>query len=201
MTPKLVGNAKRGKLFVLSAPAGTGKTTLVKMLTGEFNSVLQSISYTSRKPRPGETDGVDYNFVDKEQFNERLGENAFLEHAQVYEDFYGTDKRWVEEKLGEGKHVFLVIDTQGALTVMQKVPCVSIFVFPPSLEELHQRLEHRGTESDAALAQRLEWSRREITKAPYYQYHILNDDLSVAYEVLRSIVIAEDHKQEKIHGI
>lgn len=190
-----------GKLFVLSAPAGTGKTTLVKMLTGEFDTVLQSISYTSRSPRPGEKDGIEYNFVSKEQFQERLQENAFLEHAQVYDDFYGTDKQWVEERLKEGKHVFLVIDTQGAEAVMQKMPCITIFVSPPSIDELHQRLLQRGTESESALAKRLEWSRRELAKAPYYQYHIINDDLHAAYEVLRSIVIAEDHKQEMVHGI
>lgn len=192
---------KRGKLFVLSAPAGTGKTTLVQRLTGELGSVVQSISYTSRAPRAGERDGIEYNFVTKEQFQKKVDEGAFLEYATVYDDFYGTDRRWVEERLEQGIHVFLVIDTQGALRVMEKVPCVSIFLFPPSFEELHQRLEQRGTESEEEVAKRLEWSRRELEKAPHYKYHIINDDLETAYAALKSIVIAEEHKQESCNGI
>jgi guanylate kinase len=198
---KLVGSTDKGKIFVLSAPAGTGKTTLVRMLTEEFPQVIQSISYTSREPRPHERTGVDYHFVAKEKFKEKITSGDFLEHAVVYEDYYGTDQRWVEERLKQGKHVFLVIDTQGARQLMGKVPAVFIFVYPPSFEELKTRLEERKTESSQVIEERLSWSRQELEAGKLYQYNIVNDDLNIAYQVLRSIVIAEDHSKENIYGI
>ncbi|NGX57312.1 MAG: Guanylate kinase [Chlamydiae bacterium] len=192
---------KQGKVFVLSAPAGTGKTTLVKRLTEEFSNVVQSISYTSRKRRPNEVDGVDYHFVSKEEFERKLSQGEFLEHAQVYEDYYGTNKEWVEKRLREGKHVFLVIDTQGAKQIKKLIPAVFIFVFPPSLEELRHRLEHRQTERLEVIKERLSWSAKEIEAGKNYQYHIVNDELEKAYTDLRKIVMTEDHSEENIYGV
>ena len=191
---KLVGSKKRGKLFVLSAPAGTGKTTLIKRLTAEFPEIIQSISYTSREKRLGETAGVDYHFVTREFFEKKRDRGEFLEFAQVYDDYYGTDSIWVENQLELGKHVFLVIDTQGAAKVKARTPATLIFLLPPSMEELARRLKGRKTENPMALAKRLSWAEEEIRKADFYEYHIINDNLDIAYEVLRSIVIAVDHK-------
>ncbi len=200
-TGKLVGSAAKGKLFVLSAPAGTGKTTLVRMLTSEFPEVVQSVSYTSRQKRPHEQSGVDYHFVSKEEFEKKIKHGDFFEHAVVYEDYYGTDRLWVEERLEEGKHVFLVIDTQGAKQLMGTVSAVFIFVFPPSFDVLKERLEERKTESRKVIEERLSWSKNELEAGSLYQYNIVNDDLRIAYQVLRSIVIAEDHSKENHYGI
>lgn len=179
---------------MLSAPAGTGKTTLVKRLSEEFPHVVQSVSFTSRKPRPDEKDGVDYHFVSGEEFERKLSAGDFLEHAKVYEDYYGTDRYTVEEKLSEGNSVFCVIDTQGARQLMGKIPAVYIFIFPPSLEELKTRLVKRKTESQKDIDERLSWASKEIEAGKHYQYHIVNDDLDKAYEQLRQIVIAEENQ-------
>lgn len=192
---QLVGSGKVGKLFVLSAPAGTGKTTLIKRLTAEFPSVIQSISYTSRKKRPQEISGVDYHFVSPDFFEKKMERDEFLEHAKVYDDYYGTDRLWVEEQLGKGKHVFLVIDTQGAAKVKARKRAILIFLFPPSMEELSRRLTGRKTENPMALETRLKWAEQEMQVASFYDYHIVNDNIDVAYEVLRSIVIAVDHNR------
>jgi len=188
---------KRGKLFVLSAPAGTGKTTLVKRLTQEFPQVVQSISFTSRQPRPKEVNGVDYQFVNASEFEQKLDNGDFLEHAKVYEDYYGTDRNWVEAHLAAGKNVFLVIDTQGAKQLMGKVPAVFIFVFPPGLDELKRRLVERKTESAELIQERLSWSEKEMKVGKLYQYHIVNDEFEKAYQELRGIVMAEVHLEEK----
>ena len=191
---KLLGNVERGQLFVLSAPAGTGKTTLVQMLTEEFPCVIPSISYTTRHPRPGEKHGGHYNFVSIEEFDRKIVANEFLEYVQLYGHFYGTSRDWVEEQLESGKHVVLVIDTQGALQLMGKVPLRSIFLMPPSPDELRRRLKGRKTESESIIEERLEWANQELERCRYYDYCIINDDLNTAYQVLRSILIAEEHK-------
>lgn len=187
---------KRGKIFVLSAPAGTGKTTLVKRLTQEFSDIVQSISFTSRKKRSNETGGVDYNFVTVGEFEDKLEKGDFLEHAKVYEDYYGTDRNWVESHLNEGKHVFLVIDTQGAKQLMGKVPAVFIFVSPPSIDELRRRLTVRRTESPEIVEERLSWAAKEMETGKLYQYHIVNDELGKAYQDLQKIVMTEDRLEE-----
>lgn len=192
---------KQGKVFVLSAPAGTGKTTLVKKLTEELPFVVQSVSFTSREKRPNEVDGVDYHFVTREEFRKKLDRGDFLEHAQVYEDDYGTDRKGVEDQLKEGRHVFLVIDTQGAEQIRNQIPAVFIFVFPPSLEELKHRLEHRKTESPDVITERLSWSAREMEAGKHYQYHIVNDDLEKAYKELKQIVLIEDQSEENVYEV
>ena len=189
MSIKPQGNLEKGRLFVVSAPSGTGKTTLVKMLTDEFDAVVRSISCTTRKMRPGDKEGVDYHFVSREEFEKREKAGEFLESAAVYDDHYGTLKKTVAELQNQGKHVVLVIDTQGAEKVREKTEATLIFIAPPSLEELKRRLMNRNTESNSSIEERLSWAQEEIEKGKSYDYFIVNEDLQTAYEVLRSIFI------------
>ncbi len=191
---KALGGVKRGLAFVLSAPAGTGKTTLAKMLFKEFDCISSSVSFTTRAPRVGEVDGKDYHFISREKFIEMIDNDQFLEHATVYQDFYGTSRAFVEEELAQGKHVLLVIDTQGALQLMKSFQAIFIFIKPPSLSALRTRLAARKSETEETIEQRLSWAEREISLASSYDYQIVNDDLQVAYTVLKSILIAEEHK-------
>lgn len=195
---KLLGNLKKGLIFVLSAPAGTGKTTLVQMLVKEFPSVIQSISYTTRSKRYNEESGDDYIFISTEEFEQKIAEREFLEYVKLYGHYYGTSKKWVEHQQSLGKHVFLVIDTQGALQLMDSLDASFIFVQPPSIGHLKERLLNRNTDTLESIEGRLSWAVKEIEAAHYYQYIILNDRLEQAYQVLRSIVVAEEHKQENI---
>ena len=137
---------KKGKLFILSAPAGAGKTTLVKMVTKELSTTISSISYTTRAPRPGEINGKDYYFVSKQEFERQIQLADFLEHVKLFNHYYGTSKKWVNHHLDSGKSVILVIDTQGFFQLKEKIETISIFILPPSLQELRRRLETRGTE-------------------------------------------------------
>lgn len=196
MAEKVLGNLKKGLVFVLSAPAGTGKTTLVRMLREEFPLIKESISCTTRVPRSGEVTGVDYFFLTHQEFEDRVKCGDFLEYAEVFGHAYGTSKSFVYEQLEQGNHVFLVIDTQGALQLKQKqFPAIFIFVSPPSLIELQQRLIKRKTETEESLKRRLSWAQNEISQAVHYDYHILNQNLMIAYDILRSIVIAEEHRR------
>lgn len=190
----LLGNCERGLLFIVSAPAGTGKTTLVEMLTEEFPNVVRSVSYTTRKPRAAEIDGVDYYFITKKEFEEKAAAGEFLEHVELYNTCYGTSRGWVEDKRSQGKHVVLVIDTQGGLKLKGKVEGTFIFIQPPSLEVLRGRLLKRNTETEEVIAERLAWAKKEMDDAAFYDYKIINDDLNTAYQVLRSIFIAEEHR-------
>lgn len=195
MKEKLLGNLQKGLVFVVSAPAGTGKTTLVRMLSDEFPAVVGSVSCTTRSIRPGEIADVDYHFIEKEEFEARIQSEEFLEYANVFGNYYGTLKSEVEEKLHLGKHVVLVIDTQGAISLKKKkFPAVYIFVSPPSLSELRERLFKRKTEGDQHIEERLSWAENELAQVVHYDYHIVNDNLHHAYDILRSIFIAEEHK-------
>lgn len=191
---KVLGNHSHGLLFIVSAPAGTGKTTLVEMLVNEFACVTRSISTTTRPKRPNEVDGVDYCFVAEEEFEKKVQEGQFLEHVTLFGYHYGTSKLQVEKLRAEGKHVFLVIDTQGALHLMGQVAATFIFILPPSFEELARRLQERGTENYDSLSKRLQEAEREIATSTAYQYVIVNDQIETAYQVLKSIVIAEEHR-------
>ncbi len=194
MKQHVIGNLPKGLLFVVSAPAGTGKTTLVRRLTKEFPSVIESISFTTRSTRTGEIDGKDYHFISKEEFDKRIKKDDFLEYAEVFGHYYGTSRSFVEEKLSSGKHVILVIDTQGALHIQKKLEAVLIFLHPPSPEEQRTRLHKRSTETPESIEKRLAWAKHELKAGEKYDYQIINDDLDVAYEILKSILIAEEHK-------
>ncbi|MDR3625163.1 MAG: guanylate kinase [Chlamydiales bacterium] len=199
--PKVLGNLEKGLVFVISAPAGTGKTTLVSKLTAEFACVKASVSYTTRKPRNNEIEGVHYHFVSPEIFDEKVYKNEFLEHAKVFDHYYGTCKKSLEMLLLSGHHAILVIDTQGALNISQVYPeAITIFISPPSFNELKKRLSSRSTENPASTEQRLSWAKHEEKKSSFYNYHIINNDLNVAYAVLKSILIAEEHKAIHINA-
>jgi len=198
MMEKLLGSLSQGIVFVLSAPAGTGKTTLVRMLIDEFHALSESISCTTRPMRPNEIADKDYHFMSQEEFEAKIKKNEFLEHVQVFGHYYGTLKDHVENKLKKGQHVLLVIETQGAMKLKEMgYPAVFIFVRPPSLAELRSRLFKRKTEKIEDIEERLSRAQKEIELASEYDYQIINDDLHRAYEILRSILIAEEHKKER----
>lgn len=185
---------KKGLLFIISAPAGTGKTTLVRMLHNEMPRVVESVSFTTRAPRPSEVPDKDYRFVSEEQFEKMVQDKEFLEHANVFGKHYGTSRQYVEAERKKGNHVILVIDTQGAMQLKGKVDGIFIFISPPNLEALRSRLLNRKSESESAIEYRLSWAEKEMALADSYDYHIVNEDLKTAYDTLRSIVIAEEHK-------
>lgn len=184
--------SNKGLLFIVSAPAGTGKTTLVEQLVHECPTIIRGITCTTRPPRPHEVNGRDYFFLTEEEFHKR--EHDLLEQATVFGYHYGTERAWVEKTLAEGKHVVLVIDIQGAMQVKKKIKSISIFLSPPSWDELRRRLKARGTESPATLEKRLERAHEELEMISHYDYHIVNDQLLEAYGVLKSIVVAEQHR-------
>lgn len=191
----LLGDHKKGRLFIISAPAGTGKTTLVQKLVREFSpSLIASISYTTRLPREGEKEGVHYHFISENEFEKKIGTTEFLEYVKLYGIYYGTSRHWVEEQQNQGKHVILVIDTQGALQLKGLLPAVFIFISPPSLDVLRARLINRQTETSETLAKRIDWAQKELQAASYYDYQLINDDLETAYQILRGIIIAECHR-------
>jgi guanylate kinase len=198
MSNELLGATEKGLIFVVSAPAGAGKTSLVTLLTQEFSNVVMNISYTTRAPRKGEQHGVDYFFISDEEFSQKEQAGEFLENVNLFSARYGASRVFIEKMQQEKKHVVLVIDTQGAKKLMEMINCISIFILPPSKEELEKRLEGRGTESRARIEERLSWSNHELEMASHYQYQILNDTIERAYQVLRSIVIAETHRVQKV---
>ncbi len=194
MAQKLLGTLSRGLLFILSAPAGTGKTTLVRELTKEFACVEQNVSWTTRALRAGEEAGVDYHFLSVAEFEAQVKAGQFLEHAKNFGAYYGSHKGTVEKKLEQGKHLFLVIDTEGARQVKAVMPAISIFVKPPSMAELRRRLEERRTETPEMIEARLARVQIELDAANEYNYQITNDRFEAAYQILRSICIAEEHR-------
>lgn len=198
MMEKSLGNLPHGLAFVVSAPAGTGKTTLVQMLQQEFPCVVESVSYTTRKPRTNERNGKDYFFLSEKEFQEKIEAGEFYEYAKVFDHYYGTSRSFVEKERAKGLHVVLVIDTQGAMLLKKKLDAAFIFLRPPSLEELERRLRQRSTETDESIAKRLSWAEKEMEMASFYDYQIVNSDLEIAYDVLRSILIAEEHKFKNI---
>lgn len=186
---------KRGRLFVISASSGTGKTTLAKKLLEEDKHLIQSVSYTTRQPRPTEKQGTDYFFVSKQEFDEIRKKNGFLEWANVFGKFYGTPKKQVEEHTRRGYDVLLLIDVQGAKQVKKSKPdAVFIFLVPPSKEELKRRLTKRGTETKAEINHRFKIATRELQELNDLRlcdYRIVNREINVAHKVLRSIIRAE----------
>jgi guanylate kinase len=190
--------ATPGNLYIISAPSGAGKTSLVKALLQSEVDLSLSVSYTTRAPRPEEVDGRDYHFVNREGFEERLKQGEFLESAQVYGNFYGTSKTWINEALGASRDILLEIDSQGARQVREVFPAsVSIFVLPPSLQVLEARLRNRAQDSLEVISQRLASARDEISHVGEYDYVILNDRLDRALGDLKCIVHAERLRVEK----
>jgi guanylate kinase len=183
---------KRGLLFIVSAPSGTGKTTLVERLVQCVPNLRMSRSYTSRAARVGEQDGVDYNFISRERFEAMIGEQAFLEWADVFGSYYGTSAADTDKALAHGEDVALVIDVQGARQVRSLGrQVVSIFVLPPSSAILEQRLRGRSKDTDEQIARRLAVARREVSEYSQYDYLVINDELNAAVERLQGIVAAE----------
>jgi len=194
MAGKLLGNLSQGLIFVVSAPAGTGKTTLVNRLKKEFNSVIESISCTTRKPREGEIDGQDYHFLTLEQFKAKINIGDFLEYAEVFGNYYGTSREYILSERSKGKHLILVIDTQGAMQLKKMIDAIFIFLQPPSIETLRDRLYKRNTENEEQAEKRLTIAKEEMAMIDHYDYSIVNEDVETAYHVLRSILIAEEHR-------
>ena len=183
---------KRGVLFVFSGPSGVGKGTLKAKLFEEFaDRIAYSFSATTRGPREGEVDGKDYFFISRQEFERRVKNNEFLEHAEFAGNCYGTPRAYVEKLLDSGMNVVLEIDVQGALQVMKSMPeCVSVFILPPSFEELEHRLRGRGTETEEKVRERLETAKRELPYAPQYDYQIVNGgDIEAAYQSLREVFL------------
>jgi guanylate kinase len=184
--------ATPGSLYIISAPSGAGKTSLVRALLQSGVDLSLSVSYTTRPARPEEVDGRDYHFVSREAFEQRLKQGEFLESALVYGNFYGTSKTWINEALSAGRDILLEIDSQGARQVRRIFPAsVAIFVLPPSLEVLEARLRNRGQDSPEVISQRLASARDEISHVGEYDYVILNDKLDQALHDLKCIVQAE----------
>ena len=183
---------ERGKLIVISGPSGAGKSTVVFKAIAGREDVCFSTSVTTRAPRPGEVDGREYFFIDRERFDEMVARDELLEHAEYVTNCYGTPRAYVEEKLASGMNVLLDIEIQGARQVHEKMPeAVMIFIIPPTLEELRRRLEGRGTDSAEAIAGRLTRARQEYREADFYQYIIVNDDADQAARELSAIMLAE----------
>jgi guanylate kinase len=195
----------RGELFILSAPSGTGKTTLIQSLLkgglAGFGGLAFSVSHTTRKPRPGELDGRDYHFVDHATFQEMIAADAFLEWAEVHHNYYGTSLAEVFPRLEQGIDVLMDIDVQGAERVVARYPeAHSIFIMPPSYEDLERRLSQRALDDPQQIARRLAVSLWEIKRYDRYRYVIINDDATRASEVLAAIILEKRHRQDRMLG-
>lgn len=180
---------------MVSSPSGAGKTTLCTRLRKEFPSLGFSVSYTTRSPRPGETDGIEYNFVEKATFQEMIALDEFAEYAMVHGNMYGTSARRVAEAIEGGRDLLFDIDYQGGRQLRQKFPddVVLVFILPPSLKELEHRLRGRGTDSDEVIERRIRVAREELRHYDEYDYLVMNDELSRAYDALRAVYLSQVH--------
>lgn len=184
--------AHQGRLYIISAPSGAGKTSLVAALLKADAAIEVSVSHTTRKPRPGEQDGVNYHFVDQSAFEQLISEHAFLEHAKVFDNYYGTSRPWIESRLAAGQDVILEIDWQGAQQVRQIMPeTISIFILPPSKEALRSRLMNRGQDAEDVIEKRMSEAESESSHYPEYEYLVINDDFDAALADLISIFRAQ----------
>lgn len=190
----------KGTLYIVSAPSGAGKSSLISALleTNPTYAMKVSVSHTTRGMRPGEQDGVHYHFVQKEHFEDLITKGEFLEYAEVFGNYYGTSRVWIEDNLNKGIDIFLDIDWQGAQQIRKQMPqAKSIFILPPSKEELERRLTARGQDSEAVIAKRMNEAQSEISHYAEYDYVIVNDDFDVALIDLKAILRAERLKEEK----
>jgi guanylate kinase len=189
--------SKAGKLFVITAPSGAGKTSLIEALMRADPSLRLSISYTTRPPRPGEENGVDYHFVDDAAFLAMRNRGEFLENAEVHGYRYGTSKKVIADALARGENLILEIDWQGAQQVRRIYPgCVGIFILPPSVEELERRMRARGQDAEAVIRRRLDNAREELEHAGEFEYRIINKDFETAQRELAEII----RKESGSHG-
>lgn len=187
----------KGLLFVLSGPSGVGKNTVLDELFKNFNGVSYSVSATTRERREGEVEGENYFFISEEKFKEIKEEDGFIESALVHGHHYGTPKKFVDQKLETGEDIILEIDTQGAKQVREKYPeAVYIFLLPPSLEELENRLDKRGSESDKSKNVRLSNARQELKEVHNYDYEVINDSLADAVREIKKIIIKEQKRRD-----
>lgn len=198
----------QGELIVLSGPSGVGKSTVIKDLLHNCPDIYFSVSFTTRAPREGEVDGVNYNFVSRTEFERMIGAGELLEYAQYVNNYYGTSLKVIRDKLEQGVDVLLDIEVQGAATVRQKCPeAVLIFILPPALEELSRRLYSRNTDSPEVIEQRLQKAREECRECKNYDYIVVNDNVEAASAKIQAILSAEGcrtHKRiylaEEIYG-
>ncbi len=187
-----------GTLYIISAPSGAGKTSLISKLLENIEQTEMAVSHTTRQPREGETNGKHYHFVSEEDFLNEVQNNNFLEHANVFGNYYGTSKKAADTLLQKGVDVILEIDWQGAQQVRKLVPeAYSIFILPPSLEELERRLRGRGTDTDEVIAKRLSQSRADIEHYDEFDYIVINDDFDQSVQLLASIFYANRARLEK----
>jgi guanylate kinase len=186
-----------GLLFVVSAPSGTGKTTVVEQLVKIVPTLEMSRSYTSRPPRSNERDGVDYNFVSRQEFEDRIARGDFLEHADVFGNYYGTGRAETEARLASGRDLVLVIDVQGARQVRERTHGVAVFMLPPSFQVLEHRLRGRSQDAEAAIQRRLATARNEVPAVFEYDYVVINDELDRCVAELRGIILAERARRDR----
>lgn len=187
-----------GTLYIVSAPSGAGKTSLVKQLRADMDGLAVSVSHTTRAMRNGESHGVDYFFVPVDEFKAMIERQAFLEHAQVFDNFYGTAQQTVEDNLAQGLDVILEIDWQGAQQVRRMLPdSQSIFILPPSIEVLKQRLQNRGQDGEDIIARRMRDAVTEMSHYPEFDYLVVNDDFDLALQQLKSIIAANRLRQQR----
>lgn len=191
-------NTATGQLYIVSAPSGAGKSSLLQALRAHLPSVDVAVSHTTRQPRPGEQDGVHYHFTTLEAFQQQIAADAFLEYAQVFDNFYGTSKQAVNSVLAAGHDVILEIDWQGAQLVRQRAPdAVSIFILPPSVAALQERLQGRGQDSEAIIQRRMRDAQSDMAHYPEYDYLIINDDFETAVAELASVFRSQRLQRER----
>ena len=189
--------SRSGTLFIVSAPSGAGKTSLLKALIDSTPGIEVSVSHTTRAMRPGEENGVHYHFVDLGLFQQMVAQGDFLEHAQVFDNYYGTSQRSIERKLQEGVDVILEIDWQGARQVRKHIPAaVSVFILPPSRAALEERLRGRGQDDEQVISRRMRDAVSEISHYGEFDYLIVNDDFNVALGELRTVMLAQRYRQD-----
>lgn len=180
-----------GNLYVIAAPSGTGKTSLVKKLTESMPQTTVSISHTTRSKRPAEIHGINYYFISEEEFNRMIKAGEFLEHAKVFNYRYGTSRKWVEDTLAKGTDVILEIDWQGCQQIKKLYPqCISIFILPPSLQALQERLQTRNQDPPEIIQQRLQDAKETVSHVPEYDFLVVNDNFEHALDDLKSILTA-----------
>ena len=190
---------KKGLILVISAPSGAGKTTLCKRLLQSSSSFISSVSFTTRRPRRNEIEGVDYYFVSQKEFQKMIEKRRFIEWTEVHGRLYGTSANLLDQAIKEEKDVLLEVDVKGGAEIKKNCPqAVLIFLLPPSWQELEKRLANRGTEDEEKVARRIKQAKREIKYAPHYDYLIVNDDINRALEDLLAIIQAERCRMDRV---